>query len=205
MDDAEPRRMRDGIGAADARTESRRGPDDMGLAPDIGGRGPPGRNGCPGRCGYCGGRGGAPGCCARIGCDGSGRGPPGGVRGADGYGGRPGGVEGRAPGTPGRAATPGVAGVAQQVAAGETLGGELSLAGQPARLHGIQPPTLLIAARHDEMAPEQITRMSKLIPNARLSICERGSHMAMYDDQRAYFAALIPFLRDVHAGRVRHG
>jgi proline iminopeptidase len=72
------------------------------------------------------------------------------------------------------------------------------------RLHGIQPPTLLIAARHDEMAPEQITRMSKLIPNARLSICERGSHMAMYDDQRAYFAALVPFLRDAHAGRVRH-
>jgi proline iminopeptidase len=73
------------------------------------------------------------------------------------------------------------------------------------RLHGIQPPTLLIAARHDEMAPEQITRMSKLIPNARLSICERGSHMAMYDDQRAYFAALVPFLHDAHAGRVRHG
>ena len=71
------------------------------------------------------------------------------------------------------------------------------------RLRDIQAPTLLIGARHDEMAPEQITRMSRLIPNARLSICERGSHMAMYDDQRAYFAALVAFLRDVHAGRAR--
>jgi proline iminopeptidase len=71
------------------------------------------------------------------------------------------------------------------------------------RLHQIEPPTLLIGARHDEMSPDQITRMSRLIPNARLSLCERGSHMAMYDDQRAYFAALLPFLHDAHAGRVR--
>src|SRR5579872_62169 len=67
------------------------------------------------------------------------------------------------------------------------------------RLPGIKTPTLLIAARHDEMSPEQITRMSKLIPNARLTVCERGSHMAMYDDQSAYFAALIRFLHDVVA------
>jgi proline iminopeptidase len=63
------------------------------------------------------------------------------------------------------------------------------------RLHGIAVPTLLIGARHDEMAPEQIERMGKLIPRARVAICERGSHMAMYDDQAAYFGALLPFLR----------
>jgi proline iminopeptidase len=67
------------------------------------------------------------------------------------------------------------------------------------RLHGIKVPTLLIAARHDEMSPAQIQRMGTLIPHARVAVCERGSHMAMYDDQRAYFDALIPFLHDVRA------
>ena len=50
-----------------------------------------GRDGMPGRCGYWPGRGGRPGCWVRIGCDGSGRGPPGGAvaaRDDAGYGGR---------------------------------------------------------------------------------------------------------------------
>jgi proline iminopeptidase len=69
------------------------------------------------------------------------------------------------------------------------------------RLHQIEVPTLLIGARYDEMSPEQITRMSKLIPNSRLAICEHASHMAMYDDQRAYFGAMLPFLHDAYAHR----
>jgi len=36
---------------------------------------------------------------------------------------------------------------------------------------------------------------------ARVAICERGSHMAMYDDQRAYFEVQIPFLHDAYANR----
>ena len=52
-------------------------------------------DGIPGRCGYgWPGRGGMPGCCVRIGCDGSGRGPP--------IGGRELGYCGRCPGAPGR-------------------------------------------------------------------------------------------------------
>ncbi len=66
------------------------------------------------------------------------------------------------------------------------------------RLPGIRVPTLLIAARHDEMSVEQIQRMGTLIPGARVSVCEKGSHMAMYDDQRAYFDALIPFLHETY-------
>ena len=61
----------------------------------------------------------------------------------------------------------------------------------------------MIAARHDEMAVEQIQRMGTLIPGARVSVCENGSHMAMYDDQKAYFDALLPFLQETyrsHAG-----
>jgi len=69
-----------------------------------------------------------------------------------------------------------------------------------ARLPEISVPTLLIAARHDEMSPAQIRRMATLIPGARFALCERGSHMAMYDDQRAYFDFLVPFLRDPRRG-----
>lgn len=67
------------------------------------------------------------------------------------------------------------------------------------RLPAIKLPALLIAARHDEMAVDQIQRMGTLIPGARVAVCEKGSHMAMYDDQQAYFNALIPFLQSVHA------
>lgn len=63
-----------------------------------------------------------------------------------------------------------------------------------ARLPGIRTPTLLIGARHDEMDPAQIERMGRLIPGARVFICPAGSHMAMYDDQAAYFGALLEFL-----------
>jgi proline iminopeptidase len=71
------------------------------------------------------------------------------------------------------------------------------------RLSEIAVPTLLIAARNDEMSPEQIGRMGSLIPHSRVLLCERGSHMAMYDDQRAYFEGLLPFLHEAHAGRFR--
>lgn len=68
------------------------------------------------------------------------------------------------------------------------------------RLPGIKVPTLLIAARHDEMSPEQIQRMGSLIPDARVAVCPKGSHMALYDDQQAYFDALIPFLQKTYKG-----
>jgi proline iminopeptidase len=67
------------------------------------------------------------------------------------------------------------------------------------RLPGIAVPTLVIAARHDEMDPEQLARMAKLIPHARFAVCERGSHLCMYDDQAAYFRALLPFMQQAHA------
>ena len=62
-------------------------------------------------------------------------------------------------------------------------------------LHRIGVETLLLVGRHDTMAPAQIDRMSRLMPHARAVVCENGSHMAMYDDQARYFAALLAFLR----------
>ena len=44
------------------------------------------------------------------------------------------------------------------------------------------------------MAVEDIERMGRLIPDSRVVVCENGSHFSMYDDQAAYFDALVAFL-----------
>lgn len=73
------------------------------------------------------------------------------------------------------------------------------------RLPRIRTPTLLISARYDEMSPGQIARMGTLIPHARVAALENGSHFAMYDDQAAYFQALVAFIREVGGREVgRH-
>ena len=65
----------------------------------------------------------------------------------------------------------------------------------------IEVPTLVIGARYDEMNPEDIRKMGKLLPRGRAVICDNGSHLAMWDDQEAYFRYLIGFLSDVEKGR----
>jgi proline iminopeptidase len=57
-------------------------------------------------------------------------------------------------------------------------------------------PTLVIGATHDTMDPAYMEKMSGLIPNGRFHLCPNGSHMAMYDDQEAYFRGLVDFIRD---------
>ncbi|MBS7553134.1 proline iminopeptidase, partial [Ancylobacter dichloromethanicus] len=54
--------------------------------------------------------------------------------------------------------------------------------------------TLVMGARYDEMNPESERREAALIPAARLFMSETGSHLAMWDDQKAYFEALLSFL-----------
>jgi proline iminopeptidase len=62
-------------------------------------------------------------------------------------------------------------------------------------LRRIATPTLVMGARYDEMNPASIRREAELIPGARLFISDSGSHLAMWDDQQRYFAALIAFLK----------
>ena len=69
-----------------------------------------------------------------------------------------------------------------------------------ADLHRITVPTLLSVGRHDSMNPGDIEEMGRLMPNARVSICENGSHLSMWDDAQTYFTALKDFLRDVEDG-----
>ena len=68
-------------------------------------------------------------------------------------------------------------------------------------LQRIEVPTLVIGARYDEMNPDDIREMGRLLPRGRTVICENGSHLAMWDDQEAYFRGLIGFLHDVEKGR----
>jgi proline iminopeptidase len=63
------------------------------------------------------------------------------------------------------------------------------------RLHQISAPTLLLGGQYDEMAPEQLKRMSTMIPHSKLVICPDAGHFSMYDNQPAYFDALISFMR----------
>jgi proline iminopeptidase len=63
-----------------------------------------------------------------------------------------------------------------------------------ADLPRLDVPTLVMGARYDEMNPESIRREAALIPDAALFISETGSHLAMWDDQKAYFDALLSFL-----------
>jgi proline iminopeptidase len=65
------------------------------------------------------------------------------------------------------------------------------------RLHEIKVKTLTMGANHDEMDPDGIRKMAKLIPNATCAICPNGSHLTMWDDQAAYFEHLLAFLRGV--------
>ena len=70
-------------------------------------------------------------------------------------------------------------------------------------LAGITVPTLVIGAKYDTMDPAWMEMMSRRLPRGRYLFLPQGSHMAMYDDQDAYFAGLLEFLHAVDAGEVR--
>jgi proline iminopeptidase len=62
-------------------------------------------------------------------------------------------------------------------------------------LRRIATPTLILGGRFDTMDPEDLRKMGRAMPHATTVICENGSHLSMYDDQEAYFGALLPFLK----------
>lgn len=65
-----------------------------------------------------------------------------------------------------------------------------------ADLQRIKVPTLLIVGRHDTMSVDDIEEMSRRIPDSRVAICEEGSHLSMWDDPDAYFAAIRNFVKE---------
>lgn len=77
--------------------------------------------------------------------------------------------------------------------------GRLARWDRSADLRRIRVPTLVIGARHDTMDPEWMRAMAGRLPRGQFLYLPQGSHMAMYDDQEAYFAGLIRFLRSIEA------
>ena len=65
------------------------------------------------------------------------------------------------------------------------------------KIQHITVPTLLITGRYDYMAAEDHEEMGRRIPDARVCICENGSHLTMWDDTEDYFQHLIQFIEDV--------
>jgi proline iminopeptidase len=59
----------------------------------------------------------------------------------------------------------------------------------------IRTRALTMGARYDEMNPDDMRRMAKLMPNAQAWISDKGSHMSFYDDHVPYFEALLTFLK----------
>lgn len=64
-------------------------------------------------------------------------------------------------------------------------------------LENISVPTLVIGAKYDTMDPAHMQMMAQRLPKGRFFLCHNGSHMAMYDDQQAYFRGLVDFIRSV--------
>ena len=61
----------------------------------------------------------------------------------------------------------------------------------------ISVPTLVIGAKYDTMDPEHIKWMSTQFPRGQYLYCPNGSHLAMYDDQEAFFEGLIGWIKGV--------
>ena len=53
-----------------------------------------------------------------------------------------------------------------------------------------QPIGLVIGARYDTMDPKWLEMMSKRFARGDYLYLANGSHLAIYDDQQAYFAGL---------------
>lgn len=71
------------------------------------------------------------------------------------------------------------------------------------QLKNIKTPTLTIGGKFDTMDPEHMKWMSTQFPAGRFLLCEKGSHMSMYDDQQTYMNGLIAFMQDVDAGKLK--
>jgi len=80
--------------------------------------------------------------------------------------------------------------------------GKLLLWDRTADLVKIIVPTLVIGGQYDTMDPKHMEWIAKTLPKGRALILPNSGHMAMYDDQAAYFAGLVQFLRDVNSGKM---
>ena len=81
------------------------------------------------------------------------------------------------------------------------IGGRLVHWDIKSRLHEIAVPTLMVGARHDTMNPQAMDEQSKLVKKGRYLYCPKGSHLAMWDDQKVFMTGVIKFIKDVDANQ----
>ncbi|MBL0209517.1 MAG: proline iminopeptidase-family hydrolase [Holophagaceae bacterium] len=79
--------------------------------------------------------------------------------------------------------------------------GRLEKWDRKADLKTLAMPTLVIAGKHDTMDPEHMKWVSQQVKNGSFLLCPEGSHMSMWDDQRAYGPGLVKFLKETAAGK----
>lgn len=65
------------------------------------------------------------------------------------------------------------------------------------RLVDIKVPTLFIGSTHNTVDPMQMRWMSLMVDDGRYYHCENGSHLAMWDDRKNYFAGIREFIGDM--------
>jgi proline iminopeptidase len=70
-----------------------------------------------------------------------------------------------------------------------------------ADLPKITVPTLVIGATHDTMDPEHMRWVSTQVKEGSFLLCPKGSHLAMWDDQRTYSSGLVTWLKAVDRGQ----
>ncbi len=79
-------------------------------------------------------------------------------------------------------------------------GGRLITWDIKADLPKITVPTLTVGAKYDTMDPEHMKWMSTQVQQGRYLYCPKGSHLAMWDDQRTFMNGVIKFINDVDGG-----
>lgn len=77
---------------------------------------------------------------------------------------------------------------------GATGGCKLEKWDRSTELSKIKVPTLVVGARYDTMDPNHMRWMSKQLPKGSFLYCAKGSHLAIYDDQKTWFDGVIRFL-----------
>jgi len=69
------------------------------------------------------------------------------------------------------------------------------------RLKEISVPTLMIGAKYDTMDPKAMEEQSKMVQHGEYLYCPKGSHLAMWDDQKTYMNGVISFIKKVDQGQ----
>jgi len=79
--------------------------------------------------------------------------------------------------------------------------GRLEKWDRKADLPKLAMPTLVIGGTYDTMDPAHMKWVSTQVQHGSFLLCPKGSHMAMWDDQRTYCEGLIRFLKATDADR----